>query len=29
LDNATLAEDLLKYTFERLLEQSQEDLAFF
>ena len=29
LDNAMLAEGLLKFTFERLLEQSQEDLAFF
>jgi asparaginyl-tRNA synthetase len=29
LDNATLAEGLLKFTFETLLEQSQEDLAFF
>ena len=29
LDNATLAEDLLKFTFKALLEQSQEDLAFF
>jgi asparaginyl-tRNA synthetase len=28
-DNATLAEGLLKFTFETLLEQSQEDLAFF
>jgi asparaginyl-tRNA synthetase len=29
LDNATLAERLLKFTFKALLEQSQEDLAFF
>jgi len=28
-DNATLAENLLKFTFKALLEQSQEDLAFF
>src|SRR5215469_13131037 len=28
-DNATLAERLLKYVFAALLEQSQEDLAFF
>jgi asparaginyl-tRNA synthetase len=29
LDDATLAEGLLKFIFEALLEQSQEDLAFF
>jgi asparaginyl-tRNA synthetase len=29
LDNATLAEALLKFTFQTLLERSQEDLAFF
>ena len=29
LDNATLAEDLLKFIFKALLEQSQEDLFFF
>src|SRR6516225_824253 len=29
LDNATLAEALLKFTLKALLEQSQEDLAFF
>src|SRR5882672_9316331 len=28
-DNATLAERLLKYTFETLLNERQEDLAFF
>src|SRR5262249_15130638 len=28
-DNATLAENLLKFTLKALLEQSQEDLAFF
>jgi asparaginyl-tRNA synthetase len=28
-DNATLAEGLLKYTFETLLKERQEDLAFF
>ena len=28
-DNATLAEELLKYTFEALLKERQEDLAFF
>src|SRR5947208_1948801 len=28
-DNATLAERLLKYTFEMLLNERQEDLAFF
>src|ERR1700676_4663692 len=28
-DDATLAEALLKFTFETLLEESQEDLAFF
>ena len=28
-DNATLAEGLLKYTFETLLSERQEDLAFF
>src|SRR3989441_10690147 len=28
-DNATLAERLLKYTFETLLNEGQEDLAFF
>jgi asparaginyl-tRNA synthetase len=28
-DNATLAERLLKFTFETLLKESQEDLAFF
>src|SRR4051812_15875109 len=28
-DNATLAEGLLKYTFETLLNEQQEDLAFF
>ncbi len=28
-DDATLAEHLLKFTFKALLEQSQEDLAFF
>src|SRR6202795_160284 len=28
-DNATLAEGLLKYTFETLLNERQEDLAFF
>jgi asparaginyl-tRNA synthetase len=28
-DNATLAEALLKYTFAALLNESQEDLAFF
>src|SRR3989454_10237411 len=28
-DNATLAEALLKYTFETLLNERQEDLAFF
>src|ERR1700736_808060 len=28
-DNASLAEGLLKYTFETLLNERQEDLAFF
>src|SRR4029077_7069599 len=28
-DNATLAERLLKFTFEALLKERQEDLAFF
>jgi asparaginyl-tRNA synthetase len=28
-DNATLAEALLKYTFEKLLNEREEDLAFF
>ena len=28
-DNATLAERLLKFTFETLLKERQEDLAFF
>ena len=28
-DNATLAEGLLKFAFQRLLEERQEDLAFF
>ena len=28
-DNATLAEQLLKFTFETLLNERQEDLAFF
>jgi asparaginyl-tRNA synthetase len=28
-DNASLAERLLKYTFETLLKEKQEDLAFF
>src|SRR5437667_6720084 len=28
-DNATLAEGLLKFTFETLLKERQEDLAFF
>jgi asparaginyl-tRNA synthetase len=28
-DNATLAERLLKFTFETLLKEREEDLAFF
>src|SRR5258708_21140250 len=28
-DNATLAEALLKYTFDKLLNEREEDLAFF